>query len=68
MKKETRQNLQPRESSKAESAADQKEHKGLFHFCPKKKLLDDPQDFLEESLWTDETKVQLFRGCVLHYI
>ncbi len=32
------------------------------------KHLDDPQDFWENTLWTDETKVELFGRCVSHYI
>lgn len=30
--------------------------------------LDDPQDFWDNILWTDETKVELFGRCVSHYI
>ncbi len=33
-----------------------------------RKHLDDPQDFWENTLWTDETKVELFGRCVSHYI
>uniref|UniRef100_A0A9J7YV58 Transposase Tc1-like domain-containing protein n=1 Tax=Cyprinus carpio carpio TaxID=630221 RepID=A0A9J7YV58_CYPCA len=32
-----------------------------------RKHLDDPQDFWENTLWTDETKVELFGRCVSHY-
>ena len=31
------------------------------------KHLDDPQDFWENILWTDETKVELFARCVSRY-
>ncbi|KAK3549753.1 hypothetical protein QTP86_007766 [Hemibagrus guttatus] len=30
--------------------------------------LDDPQDFWENTLWTDETKTELFRRSVSHYV
>ena len=33
-----------------------------------KKHLDDPQDFWENILWTDETKVELFGRCASRYI
>ena len=33
-----------------------------------RKHLDDPQDFWENTLWTDERKVELFGRCVSHYI
>ncbi len=33
-----------------------------------RKHLDDPQDFWENTLWTDETKVELFGRCVSKYI
>ncbi len=33
-----------------------------------RKHLDDPQYFWENTLWTDETKVELFGRCVSHYI
>uniref|UniRef100_A0A673HSL5 Tc1-like transposase DDE domain-containing protein n=1 Tax=Sinocyclocheilus rhinocerous TaxID=307959 RepID=A0A673HSL5_9TELE len=33
-----------------------------------RKHLDDPQDFWENTLWTDETKVELFGRCVSHYV
>ncbi len=33
-----------------------------------RKHLDDPQDFWENTLWTDETKVELFGRCASHYI
>ncbi len=33
-----------------------------------RKHLNDPQDFWGNSLWTDETKVELFGRCVSHYI
>uniref|UniRef100_A0A8C2KBE1 Transposase Tc1-like domain-containing protein n=1 Tax=Cyprinus carpio TaxID=7962 RepID=A0A8C2KBE1_CYPCA len=32
------------------------------------KQLDDPQDFWENTRWTDETKVELFGRCVFHYV
>ncbi len=38
-KKETEQKWHPWESSKAKATADQKEHKGLFHICPKNILI-----------------------------
>ncbi len=40
--------------------------KACFSFA--RKHLDDPQDFWENTLWTDETKVELFGRCVSHYI
>uniref|UniRef100_A0A9J8CLU9 Transposase n=1 Tax=Cyprinus carpio carpio TaxID=630221 RepID=A0A9J8CLU9_CYPCA len=33
-----------------------------------RKHLDDPQDFWENTLWTDETKVELFGRCVSNYV
>ena len=33
-----------------------------------RKYVDDPQDFWENTLWTDETKVELFGRCVSHSI
>uniref|UniRef100_A0A9J8CTE6 Tc1-like transposase DDE domain-containing protein n=1 Tax=Cyprinus carpio carpio TaxID=630221 RepID=A0A9J8CTE6_CYPCA len=33
-----------------------------------RKHLNDPQDFWENTLWTDETKVELFEMCVSHYV
>ncbi|KAK3542759.1 hypothetical protein QTP70_002767 [Hemibagrus guttatus] len=33
-----------------------------------RKHLDDPQDFWENTLWTDETKIELFGRSVSHYI
>uniref|UniRef100_A0AAY4F0G5 Transposase Tc1-like domain-containing protein n=1 Tax=Denticeps clupeoides TaxID=299321 RepID=A0AAY4F0G5_9TELE len=33
-----------------------------------KKHLNDCKDFWENTLWTDETKVELFGRCVSHYI
>ncbi|KAK3509481.1 hypothetical protein QTP70_035136 [Hemibagrus guttatus] len=30
--------------------------------------LDDPQDFWENTLWTDETKIELFGSSVFHYV
>uniref|UniRef100_A0A9J8AA81 Transposase n=1 Tax=Cyprinus carpio carpio TaxID=630221 RepID=A0A9J8AA81_CYPCA len=53
---------------------------GLYGRVPRQKLLlkarlsfarkplDDPQDFWENTLWTDKTKVELFGRCVSHYI
>ncbi len=38
------------------------------HLSFARKHLDDPQDFWENTLWTDETKVELFGRCVSHYI
>ncbi len=38
------------------------------HLSFAKKHLDDPQYFWENTLWTDETKVELFGRCVSHYI
>ncbi|KAI4884115.1 hypothetical protein NFI96_032765 [Prochilodus magdalenae] len=40
--------------------------KGRLNFA--RKHLDDPQDFWENTLWTDETKVEHFGRCVSHYI
>ncbi|KAK3530781.1 hypothetical protein QTP70_001580 [Hemibagrus guttatus] len=33
-----------------------------------RKHLDDPQDFWENTLWTDETKIELFGRSVSHYV
>ncbi|KAK3525999.1 hypothetical protein QTP70_011800 [Hemibagrus guttatus] len=33
-----------------------------------RKHLDDPQDFWENILWTDETKIELFERSVSHYV
>ena len=33
-----------------------------------RKHLDDPQDFWENTRWTDETKVELFGRCVSYYV
>ncbi|KAK3568483.1 hypothetical protein QTP86_008234 [Hemibagrus guttatus] len=33
-----------------------------------RKHLDDPQDFWENALWTDETKIELFGRSVSHYV
>uniref|UniRef100_A0A8C1HQW0 Transposase n=1 Tax=Cyprinus carpio carpio TaxID=630221 RepID=A0A8C1HQW0_CYPCA len=33
-----------------------------------RKHLDDPQDFWENTVWSDETKVELFGRCVSHYV
>ncbi|KAK3558102.1 hypothetical protein QTP86_009893 [Hemibagrus guttatus] len=33
-----------------------------------RKHLDDPQDFWENTLWTDETKMELFGRSVVHYV
>ncbi|KAK3548201.1 hypothetical protein QTP70_005167 [Hemibagrus guttatus] len=33
-----------------------------------RKHLDDPQDFWEHTLWTDETKMELFGRSVSHYV
>ncbi|KAK3510401.1 hypothetical protein QTP70_005894 [Hemibagrus guttatus] len=33
-----------------------------------RKHLDDPQDFWENTLWTDETKIKLFGRSVSHYV
>ncbi len=38
------------------------------HLSFARKHLDDPQDFWENTLWTDETKVELFGRRVSHYI
>ncbi len=38
------------------------------HLSFARKHLDDPQYFWENTLWTDETKVELFGRCVSHYI
>ncbi len=38
------------------------------HLSFARKHLDDPQDFWENTLWTDKTKVELFGRCVSHYI
>ncbi len=38
------------------------------HLSFARKHLDDPQDFWENTLWTDETKVELFGRSVSHYI
>ena len=38
------------------------------HLSFARKHLDDPQDFWENTLWTDETKVELFGRCVSHYV
>ncbi len=38
------------------------------HLSFARKHLDAPQDFWENTLWTDETKVELFGRCVFHYI
>ncbi len=38
------------------------------HLSFARKHLDDPQDFWENTLWIDETKVELFGRCVSHYI
>ncbi len=38
------------------------------HLSFARKHLDDPEDFWENTLWTDETKVELFGRCVSHYI
>ncbi len=64
--KETGQKRPPWQSSMAKATADQKEHKGLKKACIRfaKKNLDYPQDFWANILWTDETKVELFRRCV----
>uniref|UniRef100_A0A8C1VXN7 Transposase n=1 Tax=Cyprinus carpio TaxID=7962 RepID=A0A8C1VXN7_CYPCA len=40
--------------------------KALLSFT--RKHFDDPQDFWENTLWTDETKVELFGRCVSHYV
>ncbi len=53
-------------SSKTKTAAEQKEKKARLSFA--RKHLDDPQDFWENTLWTDKTKVELFGRCVSHYI
>ncbi|KAK3557302.1 hypothetical protein QTP70_026615 [Hemibagrus guttatus] len=53
-------------SSKTKTAAEQKEHKGSSQFF--RKHLDDPQDFWENTLWTDETKIELFGRSVSHYV
>lgn len=55
------QKWHPRESAGAESA-DRKEH-----ICQRKHL-DDPQDFLENILWLDETNVECcgrFASCFI---
>ncbi len=41
---------------------EQKNIKARLSFA--RKHLDDPQDFWENTLWTDETKVELFGRCV----
>uniref|UniRef100_A0A9J7YNC4 Transposase Tc1-like domain-containing protein n=1 Tax=Cyprinus carpio carpio TaxID=630221 RepID=A0A9J7YNC4_CYPCA len=38
------------------------------HLSFARKHLDDPQDFWENTMWTDETKVELFGRCVSHYV
>ena len=38
------------------------------HLSFARKHLDDPQDLWENTLRTDETKVELFGRCVCHYI
>uniref|UniRef100_A0AAY5KSE6 Transposase Tc1-like domain-containing protein n=1 Tax=Esox lucius TaxID=8010 RepID=A0AAY5KSE6_ESOLU len=38
------------------------------HIIFARKHLDDPQGIWENTLWTDETKVELFGRCVSHYI
>ncbi|KAK3550209.1 hypothetical protein QTP86_021241 [Hemibagrus guttatus] len=38
------------------------------HLSFARKHLDDPQDFWENTLWTDETKILLFGRSVSHYV
>ncbi|KAK3522939.1 hypothetical protein QTP86_009710 [Hemibagrus guttatus] len=38
------------------------------HLSFARKHLDDPQDFWENTLWTDETKIELFGRSVSHYV
>ncbi|KAK3528808.1 hypothetical protein QTP70_011595 [Hemibagrus guttatus] len=41
---------------------------GLSVLSFARKHLDDPQDFWENTLWTDETKIELFGRSVSHYV